>query len=136
MIIGRGPVTLVAALGAVTAGFAAQASSAPVGSLAWALAAGTGLSLMLERVGLRVVGVVCTALAVIGAAWSGQTGLWVPMVGFIVSAIALLGLFVWGPRWPARAARKSARTLDPWAAMDAGEDPTGEQDLQSHRDSG
>ncbi|MBK7821235.1 MAG: hypothetical protein IPJ61_09185 [Tessaracoccus sp.] len=141
-MIGRAPVTLAAAAGAVTAGIAAQAASSPVGSLAWAAAAGIGLSLMLRGVGLRVVGVLLTALAVTGAGWSVQAGQWVACAGFAVVAVAALGVVVWGPRWRTERASGSGRALDPWAAMDKGEDPTttdapaDEQDMRSQGGSG
>ncbi|HQD21906.1 MAG TPA: hypothetical protein PKY27_06580 [Arachnia sp.] len=133
-MIGRAPVTLVAAAGAVTAGIAAQAASSPVGSLAWAAAAGIGLSLMLRGAGLRVVGVLLTVIAVMGAGWSVQAGQWVAAAGFAVAAVASLGLVLWGPRWRSDRGSGGARALDPWAAMDKGEDPTDaptdEQDMR------
>ncbi len=139
-MIGRAPVTLVVAAGAVTAGIAAQAASSPVGSVAWAAAAGVGFSLMLRGVGLRVVGVLLAALATAGAAWSVQAGQWVAFAGFVVAAIGTLGFVMWGPRWRSGRSTGEARALDPWAAMDKGEDPTDaptdEQDMRAHGGNG
>ena len=119
-MIGRAPVTLVAAAGAVTAGIAAQAASSPVGSLAWAAATGIGLSLMLRGAGLRVVGVLLTVIAVMGAGWSVQAGQWVAAAGFAVAAVASLGLVLWGPRW-----RSSERGCHQADRGGAGEDAGG-----------
>ena len=139
-MIGRAPVTLVVAAGAVTAGIAAQAAESPVGSVAWAAAAGVGLSLMLRGAGLRVVGVLLAALATTGACWSVQAGQWVALAGFVVAAVGAAGLVVWGPRWRTERASGGGRALDPWAAMDKGEDPTDapvdEQDMRPSGETG
>ena len=89
---------------------------------------------MLRGAGLRVVGVLLTVIAVMGAGWSVQAGQWVAAAGFAVAAVASLGLVLWGPRWRSDRGSGGARALDPWAAMDKGEDPTDaptdEQDMR------
>lgn len=121
---GRWPVTLLAVAGALGAGFAAQSSGSGVQAFAWALAAGIGLSLMVRGVGLRVLGVALTALAVAGAGWAGRAGLWLVVAGFAVAAVAQLGVIVWGPGWASRPRGPRAGGDDLWAAMDRGDDPT------------
>ncbi|MFT3886891.1 MAG: hypothetical protein QM713_01825 [Arachnia sp.] len=141
-MIGRGPVTLAVAAGALTAGIAAQAAESPVGSLAWAAAAGIGLSLMLRGVGLRVVGVLVVLIGVGGAVWSAQSAQWVPLAGFVVCAVAAVGMVLWGPGWQARRGDAPERRVDAWAAMDKGDDPTeseptpGEQDMRRPGENG
>ena len=123
---GRWPVTLFAVAGAMLAGIAAQVGSSPLASLAWALAAGVGLSLMLHGFGLRIVGVALTCLAVVGIGWAAQVGQWVALVGFVLVTVAGLGFTVRGPNWRhQRVRRQSAPGL--WQAMDPGGDPTDEQ---------
>ena len=86
---GRWPVTLLAVAGSLTAGFAAQAAGSGVASLAWALAAGLGLSLMVHGPWLRLLGVALTVLAVASGGWAAQAAQWVALGGFAVAAVAL-----------------------------------------------
>ena len=133
---GRWPVTLLALAGSLVAGFSAQAAGSGVASLAWAVAAGLGLSLMLRGVWLRVLGVALTALAVASAGWAWQAGQWVALGGFVATAAALLGMAWWGPAWVARATQAGDHPVDLWKAMDDGADPTGEQDVRAAGGSG
>ncbi|MHA6511743.1 hypothetical protein [Tessaracoccus sp. Z1128] len=125
----RWPVTLLALAGALTAGFSAQAGGSAVASLAWAVAAGLGLSLMLRGVPLRVLGTSLVVLAVASAGWAGQAGQWVALVGFLVALVGLLAMAWWGPGWVARPRTAGEHPVDLWKAMDEGADPTGEQDV-------
>lgn len=124
---GRWPVTLAAAFGALLAGGAAQVGGSPLASLGWALAAGVGLSLMLRGFGLRIVGVLLSVLAVVGAGWAIQEGQWVASGGFVLVVVAALGILVWGPNWRQSHSGREAAREDPWKAMDRGLDPTAEQ---------
>lgn len=133
---GRWPVTLLAAAGALVAGVAAQTAASPVASLAWALLAGVGLSLMLRGVGLRIVGVLLTALATASAFWAAQAALWVSVAGFAVVALSAVGFILWGPGWAGRARRETDRPVDVWASMDQGSDPTAEQDVRGSDEAG
>lgn len=133
---GRWPVTLLAVAGSLVAGFSAQAAGSGVASLAWAVAAGLGLSLMLRGVWLRILGVALTGLAVASAGWAWQAGQWVALGGFVVAAVALLGMAWWGPAWVARARQAGDHPVDLWKAMDDGADPTGEQDVRAAGGSG
>lgn len=127
---GRLPVTLLAAAGALTGGFAAQAAASGVQAVAWAAAAGVGLTLMLRGIGLRVVGVALAALAVAGSVWAAQAGLWVAVAGFVALVVAAFGLVVWGPGWAGRAREGREAPPDLWSAMDRGDDPTDEQHVR------
>lgn len=127
---GRWPVTLLAIVGALTAGFAAQSSGSGVQAVAWALAAGIGLSLMVRGAGLRVLGAVLAVLALAGATWAGQAGLWLVLAGFAVAAAAEVGVILLGPRWAYRPRTQRPGGDDPWAAMDRGEDPTDDDPTQ------
>ncbi|NHB86010.1 hypothetical protein G7085_19690 [Tessaracoccus sp. HDW20] len=124
---GRWPVTLLAVAGALIAGVAAQTAGSSLASLAWALAAGVGLSLMLRGFGLRIVGILLAGLAVAGIGWAAQSGQWTPLVGFVATLIASLGFVVWGPAWRHRRSTGREAPADLWKAMDEGYDPTGEQ---------
>jgi hypothetical protein len=119
-------VTLLAALAGVVAGATAQAAGSPVASLAWALLAGVGLSLMLRGGGLRVLGVLLTVLATASAGWAVQARVWPSAAGFAVVALASVGITVAGPRWAGRSRAAVDRPRDLWQSMDAGEDPTAE----------
>lgn len=125
----RGPSTLLALLGALVATLTAQASGSPLIGLGLAILAGLALSLMLYGAALRVLACLITALAVLSAGWAGQLAQWIVVAGFVVVAVAGLGVAWWGPRWQRRSKEKAVR-LDTWAAIDAGEDPTavGEQE--------
>ena len=128
---GRFTITALAAIGALVAGFSAQAAESNVSSLAWALAAGVGLSLMLSGAALRILAVVLAPIAAGGAVWAAQGGLWVTVAAFAVAGGAVLAMVWWGPGWAMR--RRAARSsdLDPWKAMDEGLDPTAEQDVRA-----
>lgn len=129
-MIGRAPATAAAAIGALVAGVAAQAAESSVSSLAWALAAGVGLSLMLAGLPLRVLGGLLALLAAGGVAWSAQAGLWVSLAGFVVSALGAVAIAAWGGGW-VRGRGGRVADVDPWKAMDEGVDPTDEQDVRS-----
>ena len=124
---GRWAFTLLTAAGALVAGLAAQSAGAPLASLAWALLAGIGLSLMLRGFGLRIVGMLLVALAVGGVVWGVQSAQWVPVAGFAVAGDAALGFVAWGPGWRLRQRREREVQVDYWKAMDEGDDPTDEQ---------
>lgn len=124
---GRWAVTLLTAAGVLVAGLAAQSAGAPLASLAWALLAGIGLSLMLRGFGLRIVGMLLVALAVGGVVWGVQSAQWVPVAGFAVAGVAALGFVAWGPGWRLRQRREREVQVDYWKAMDEGDDPTDEQ---------
>ena len=124
--MGRLPVTLVAAGGGVIAGVAAQAGSSAVASVAWAVLAGLGLSLMLHGRSLRVVGVFLVLLSGGGIVWAATAGQWASLVGFAVAVIGSLGFVVWGPTW-VRRTRVQDAPEDLWKAMDSGDDLTNEQ---------
>lgn len=126
---GRWPVTLLALAGVLAAGFAAQAAGNGLASLAWAVAAGLGLSLMLRGVWLRVLAVALTALTVASLGWAWQAGQWVALAGFAVATVALLGMTWRGPSWVPRSRAAGDQPVDLWKAMDDGADPTGEQDV-------
>ena len=67
---------------------------------------------------------------------SGQAGQWGALGGFIVAAVALLGMAWWGPAWVARTRQAGDHPVDLWKAMDDGADPTGEQDVRAAGGSG
>ena len=134
--MGRGLVTLVAAVGLAVAAIAAQAAESRVGTLALALGAGLALSLMLRGTALRILGVLLTVLAVAAAGWSAQLGQWVSLAGFMIAAVAFLGFILWGPRWIRRHRSDADRPVDLWQAMDQGDDPTDEQSVDHPSASG
>lgn len=133
---GRWGVTLVTAAGALVAGIAAQSAGSPLASLAWAVLAGIGLSLMLRGFGLRIVGIILAAVGIGGAGWAVQAGQWIPLTGFVVVLFGAGGYLAWGPGWRHRPRPERVAHTDLWKAMDEGEDPTGEQVVPGDGNSG
>lgn len=129
---GRGPVTVATAAAGLVVVLAAQAAGSPLGSVAWALLAGVGLSLMLRGFSLRIVGIALATLAVAGAGWAAVEARWIELGGFVVAAVAAAGFVVWGPGWVRRPSAGPRAGSDPWKAMDEGIDPTDgdEQDMR------
>lgn len=129
-MIGRGPVTAVAVVGALVAGLAAQSAESTVGSMAWVIVSGLGLSIMLSGIPLRVLGVVLTVIGGASVARAASAHLWVAVAGFAVASVAAALMAWWGPGWVVRSRADRPRDLDPWKAMDSGIDPTAEQDVR------
>jgi len=129
----RGITLLLGLAGAASAGFAGRSVNAGLGALALAIAAGLGLSLMLRGVGLRIVGVLVTVLATMGAGLSvasavgGQSLAWVALAGFLAVLVASYSLLRHGPGWAALAADRPAHPKDLWKQIDEGLDPTSDE---------
>lgn len=131
---GRGLVTVVAVIGAAVAGISAQVASSSVGALALALLAGIGASLLVRGGALRALGVVLVILATGGAVVAGTQQLWATLAGFAIASLGCLGMIAWGPNWVRQHRSDAERPVDYWQAMDAGEDPTGEQSVHAPSD--
>ncbi|HMR48814.1 MAG TPA: Trp biosynthesis-associated membrane protein [Arachnia sp.] len=129
----RGITLILGLAGAALAGFTGQSVDAALGAIALAVAAGLGLSLMLRGVGLRIVGVLVTVLATIGAGLSvasaagGQGVAWASLGGFLAVLVAGYSLLRYGPGWAALAADRPAHPKDLWKQIDEGLDPTSDE---------
>lgn len=124
---GRLPVTLVAVAGALVAVLAAQATDAST-ALGLATLAGLGLGMMLAGTRLRVLAVLVVLLAIGGGVRAAANGAWIALAGFVVAGIGSAATAAWGPGW-LRRSPEQAKRLDDWAAMDAGLDPTNDDEL-------
>lgn len=120
----RWPVTLLGVVGALAAGIAGGVAEAPeVAGTGWAALAGLGLSLMLHRLGLRIVGALLVLLAVLGGvlAFTGNAWLAIAFVPVLVSGGAMATL---GPGWKRRRPVRDVPSDDWWKRLDSGDDPT------------
>lgn len=119
----RLPLTLLTAAMSLGAGVAGMATEAPpLAAVAWGLLAAVGLSLMLRRFGLWIIGALIITLALLGAGMSLFMTPWVAVL-FVGVGISGVLMVIHGPGRRAGAAKRTQQA-DLWQQMDAGEDPT------------
>ncbi|MDF1489442.1 Trp biosynthesis-associated membrane protein [Tessaracoccus caeni] len=137
----RARTLLLGLLGAALGGFAGQTASGALGTIALAIAAGFGLSLMLRGVGLRVIGTAVALLGLLGCVLSGSVATdgqlwgWVALPGFLAVVAAGVLLFRFGPRWVLAQADRATPPKDLWKQIDEGIDPTDGEDMPTGGDS-
>ena len=137
----RARTLLLGLVGAALGGFAGQSASEALGTIALAIAAGFGLSLMLRGIGLRVVATAVALLGLLGCVLSGSVAAdgqpwgWAALPGFLVVVSAGVVLFRFGPGWAGAPSDRPTAPKDLWKQIDEGIDPTDGEDMPTGRDS-